>query len=117
MGNAIFGNDDIPHKQGLPRDPDYVKELARRDSDAQFTRYYACQGLGKSCGGRMWTCSRTPLSYADAQAWVARQIAREPTPNLPRRSWEAPYLYTLLQTDSLSFVEKVLQKQPVLTDE
>jgi hypothetical protein len=107
------------HKHALPRGTCDALNLEADKKDAEFKMYYVCQGFGKAPGAdgrRMFVCTDEPVTHLKAHQWIAQKVLEEPKAGNPRRIWESPYIYTMVQTDSKDFLADVLGTKPVFEE-
>jgi hypothetical protein len=92
-----------------------INKLEKRRVAADYQGYFACQGLGKSDGYRMWQCTHRAVTFREAHAWIKHQSETAEAPmGSPRRNWESPYMYTVVQVDNLDELEYMLGEKPVM---
>lgn len=99
------------HQVGGRVDYGNPADMKRQRDAADHKTYFVCKGFGKSDGERMWTCPDKQFSLAEAQDWIKRQVAEEA--DFPRRTWEAPYVYMIIQTGDKKQVAHVLGTEPL----
>lgn len=128
MGNLLGSSDkwsgkDQPRHQSLQRyESEHEMNNAKKQKEckeaADHKTYFVCQGLGKSCGYRMWKCLNKQVTLEEANEWIKQQVAtKEAARGTPRRHWETPYHYQLIQTKNLNELAYALGQYPYMVNE
>src|SRR6185369_9092240 len=87
--------------------PAYTQHLSEHKT------YFVCQTFGKADGFRMSICLNQQVDCKQAQEWISGKMKTEPGVETARRKWEAPYIYSLVQTDDREHLAKILGGNPV----
>jgi hypothetical protein len=113
-GSNIRHKTGLVHIEGSP----FPEIQDRSQEDATHKTYFVCKTYGKSDGWRMTTCVNRQVTLQEGQDWINRQVnaGGEAKGDAGRRTWESPYIYSLVQTNNAELLTELVGGRPVLVD-